>query len=229
MSVAWPSFVADDDHAVGNSAAPEGVQGGMGTQARRGSRSGVGAAVVATVLLTLGLVPLLPAPPAWACSCMETSDAEAFERAVAVFTGTVVGYHPPPMTDTWSSTDLAVWVFSVHEVKKGTVNRPTQEVASAVSGASCGLEIPEEQGTYEVYADVPSGPEAPDGALTATLCGGTRVAADQPVPDEQVIPVENGQTGPWAENPGGVALAVGAGAALAGLAGLVLWRRRPGR
>ncbi|MEX2621173.1 MAG: hypothetical protein WD250_13250 [Egibacteraceae bacterium] len=181
------------------------------------------AAAAATVLVAVALLAL-PAAPALACSCIEMTEEEALDGATAVFTGTLVEYRPPPTVT--SSMDPATWVFHVHEVHKGSVDRPRQEVTSAVSSASCGLDPPERRRTYRVYADA-----AGEGAaLTASLCGGTHIVADQPVPDQVEPPAPEGDgalrvTG----RGGGVMLVVGVGAGLAGaagLAGLVWWRRR---
>ena len=160
------------------------------------------------------------------CSCVQMSDEEALARATAVFTGTLVDYRPPPTGDTVSSMDPATWVFHVQEVHKGRVEQPRQEVTSAVSSASCGLEPPEGQRTYRVYAE----PGGQGGILTASLCGGTHLVADQAVPEELGPPTPDGDGELRVSSQrGGVMLAVGAGAgltAVAGFAGLVWWRRR---
>lgn len=175
--------------------------------------------MLAAVLLAL------PAASALACSCVPTTEDEAFARAAAVFTGTLVDYRPPPMSGSYSSMDPATWVFHVHEVHKGVVDQPRQEVASAVSSASCGLEPPDGQATYRVYADGPG----EGGTLTASLCGGTQVVADQPVPDQVEEPTSAGDGDLRVTSQArGVLLALGASAGLVAVAGVagVAWRRR---
>lgn len=181
------------------------------------------AAAAATVLIAAALVLVLPAAPALACSCIEMTEDQALEGAAAVFTGTLVEYRPPPTVS--SSMDPATWVFHVHEVHKGSVDRPRQEVTSPVSSASCGLDPPEGRRTYRVYADA----AGEGGALTASLCGGTHIVADQPVPDQVEHPAPDDDGALRVTSPRRVMLVVGVGAGLAGvagLAGLVWWRRR---
>lgn len=193
----------------------------------RGAR--LGAALVAvTVGLAGGMLVGLLTTPALACSCVALTDEEAFARADVVFTGSVVDYREP--LERSSSADLAIWVFHVHDVHKGAVSLPRQEVASAVSGASCGLELPGGRGTYLVHAD-DTGDDAPGGTLTASLCGGTHPVAALPIPDQEGA---DGPAGRQPDDQGGlsvdrVALVAAGGAVLAlvGLGGL-MWRRSGG-
>jgi hypothetical protein len=141
------------------------------------------------VLLTAGWVV---APSALACSCVPATAAEQLERADVVFVGTLVSrevVHPAP--GVVSSDDPAVHVFAVDAVLTGTVG-PSQEVVSADSSASCGLDL-QGDGPFLVYAAyLPGGPA---GQLTATLCGGTApvdaelVADGQAPADGEVTPV----------------------------------------
>ncbi len=129
-------------------------------------------------LLVAAVVPVIgvaaDATPAHACSCLASTDADAFARADAVFVGRLIGYEVPRRPT--SSLAPAVWKFKVRDVYKGKVLRK-QEVVSAVSGASCGLEIPE-RGTFLVFANTASSnriePRPAKGQLQANLCGGTR-------------------------------------------------------
>lgn len=215
---------------AGNPSASAGVGTGMDVVRRRGGRARRTPAAGAVVLLAACALLALTAAPALACSCVGFTEEEAFARAEAVFTGTVVGYEPPPTGPFSSSADPATWVFHVHEVHKGAVAEPRQAVTSAVSGASCGLEISEEQGTYKVFAD---GGGAAPGTLGATLCGGTYEVAAQEVPGEQAADERQ----PADEQSGGAAAAGGVGpvavaaggsllAGLAGFAGFLVWRGR---
>lgn len=130
-------------------------------------------------LLMLGLavpVVLAGAEPACACSCVPRSDAEAFRDAGAVFVGEVVSRRRDDGLFA-SSTDPVTYVFAVSAVHKGRVHE-RQEVVSASSGASCGLEI-EVGKRYLVFTDPTSSepdPSPGSGQLSANLCGGTRPA-----------------------------------------------------
>lgn len=73
--------------------------------------------------------------------------------------------------------DPALWTFEVDRVFKGDA-ATRQVVVSAISGASCGLEVAEGE-TYVVFAHRESRAYEPslDGAeLYAGLCDGTRLA-----------------------------------------------------
>ncbi|MPZ63901.1 MAG: hypothetical protein GEU93_22130 [Propionibacteriales bacterium] len=71
-----------------------------------------------------------------------------------------------------STMDPATLTFKVRWVHKGEAQR-LQQVETAMSGASCGLEI-EGDGQFLVFAN-----QTRNGAaLTASLCGGTRAIAD---------------------------------------------------
>lgn len=125
-------------------------------------------------------------PSAGACTCDSVTDQAAFETADVVFEAELVDYsydEDPDGDGLISSTDPAVWTFAVAGVYKGEV-RQTEDVYSAVSGASCGLEI-QPTGTFYVFADwiTADGAAAgyPIGDLTAGLCGGTRSIVDGPL------------------------------------------------
>jgi hypothetical protein len=147
----------------------------------------------ALVLLTAGWVV---APSAWACSCAPATTAEQVKRADVVFTGTLVSrevVHPVP--GTVGSDDPAVHVFAVDTVLKGTA-AAQQQVVSADSSASCGLELSGD-GPFLVHATDPPG--GPEGQLTANLCGGTAPADAELVADTQVLVgggVPDGPIGP---------------------------------
>jgi len=123
--------------------------------------------LVSCALLLAGWVA---APPASACSCAGGSTAGHLQRADAVFTGTLLSrevHHPAGGLA--SSADPAVHVFAVEAIHKGTAEAE-QQVVSADSGASCGLELAGD-GPFLVFATDPAG--APEGQLAADLCGGT--------------------------------------------------------
>lgn len=140
---------------------------------------------VARALLALFLVAglhLAAAMPASACSCFPAAERDDFGRASAIFVGDITAYTPPvPLLGT--SNVAAVWTFRVAEVYKGEV-AAIQDVASPVSGASCGWELPP-GGRFLVYASSDSGSVAspvPGVVLYAHLCGGTRAISEGPVP-----------------------------------------------
>jgi hypothetical protein len=135
---------------------------------------------VVVLLLSIGVVLGPSASPAAACSCMPTTDADAFARSDAVFVGEVIDYEPPPPAEVMSSGDPATWTFGVSEVYKGEVTT-VQQIVSAVSGATCGLEIPH-QGEFIVFATAAGGIERTgDGQYQSGLCDGTRSTADGPL------------------------------------------------
>ena len=132
-------------------------------------------------LLVLGGVHLANAAPALACDCSGITDTEAFGYADAVFVGELTRYNAPINPRT--SMDPAVYRFAVEGVYKGGVVAD-QAVGSAGDGASCGLEI-RAPGRYLVFASTETfNPEtrAEGVDLYANLCGGTRPAADAPIP-----------------------------------------------
>lgn len=143
------------------------------------ARVGVG---LVAVLAVAGFFVVGPAAgPAVACDCGGLSDADAFDRADAVFVGEVAGYEPPGDAEVMSSADPARWTFEVEAVYKGEVTA-TQTVVSEWSGASCGLEIPR-TGEFVVFASRSGSfsltPEP--GEYYAGLCGGTRSTAQGPL------------------------------------------------
>ena len=133
---------------------------------------------ISAIVLAAVVSQVWTAPPAQACSCSLVSDEQAYDAADAVFVAQVESAPSPPTEGAWSSIDPGVWTFSVTDVYKGDRLR-AQRVVSAISGGSCGLELPE-QGAVVVFARTePWGPpfeQSVDGAdLYADLCGGSRV------------------------------------------------------
>ena len=151
------------------------------------------------VLLLSGLLLLtgwVLAPSASACSCAPATPAEQVERADVVFTGTLVSrevVHPVP--GVVGSDDPAVHVFAVDAVLKGTASAH-QEVVSADSSASCGLDLSGD-GPFLVHATDPPG--GPEGRLTANLCGGTAPADDELVAQVQALAGGGATGGPAVE------------------------------
>lgn len=152
--------------------------------------------------LCLVSVPLVvwSAEPAAACSCLARSEPEQLADADAVFVGTatrVDGRQPGAES---SLIDPVTWTFSVESVVKGDVG-VEQQVMTAASSASCGLELSAGQ-AYVVFAS--ANPSKGAGPLQAGLCGGTRPA----VPGEQPAGLPVGSTPTHAPTE-----AAGAGAA----------------
>ncbi len=85
---------------------------------------------------------LVGAKAAYGCSCMPP-DAEAlFSASDGVFVGTLIEAPSEPTGLVASSADPVPYVFEVEAAFKGEITSPVT-VISAISGASCGLEMPE--------------------------------------------------------------------------------------
>jgi hypothetical protein len=153
--------------------------------------------------MAFAFVPILGISPAQACSCVSSDEKEHFQRADAVFKGTL-----PPGTQTGGGqSDTIMLTFDATRVYKGTVVAK-QKVRTSGSGASCGLEI-SGAGPWLVFATLPwEGEEkaapAADPAkqvYEASLCGGTRaIGADEDPsfgpgkPVEQPAPGDDGES-----------------------------------
>lgn len=198
---------------------------------------GAASVTMAVVVVLIAVV----AAPAHACSCVGSTDAEAFALSDAVFVGEVVDYEPPPARAAMSSADPATWTFAVSDVYKGDV-AATQEIVSEWQGASCGLEMPR-QGEYLVFATRTSFQmDVGQGAFYAGLCGGTRPVGPEPpaIAATASPPRAVTTTAPSAERepsqdapvtgdglaPGLAPAALATAAAAVALAAVVLLRRR---
>jgi hypothetical protein len=198
----------------------------------------VDAATVRRGLVTLLLAVLLSAAglllasPAQACSCAEATTAQNFAAADVVFTGTLLSREVDhPDWPVMSSGDPALHVFAVDAVYKGEAHQE-QGVISAAEGASCGLELTGD-GPFVVFAS--SDPGLPDGQYRSGLCSGTGLVDAavtaaledlSPGPPAAAPPID-GPAG--VQSPGNGALSavlLGAGAAVALLAGWVIVRRQ---
>ncbi|MFT5203165.1 MAG: hypothetical protein ACI9C1_002562 [Candidatus Aldehydirespiratoraceae bacterium] len=136
---------------------------------RRALSTLVAAAIIAVTLA-------LTAGEASACSCVGFTDQQAFDAADTVFLGEFADYAYEEDSDgdgEVASDDPAFWTFDVREVFKGEA-RETERITSAVSGASCGIEI-SKVGTFYVFANNRAD------TLKAGLCGGTRAADATPL------------------------------------------------
>lgn len=137
--------------------------------------AGTAALVLVAVVVTAG------GHTASACSCVGFADREAFGRADAVFTGTLVDIEELS-NENYSSTDPQRFMFEVTAVFKGRA-LAQQTIVTAQGGESCGLEVTG-PGPFIVFATTEdstvSGAER--GELYSNLCGGTRAIADGDVP-----------------------------------------------
>lgn len=163
----------------------------------------------AAALAALGVTQ---AGPACACSCVGTTDREAFARADAVFSGRLAD-RDEPWWPVGSGGDRVTLTFEVDHVYKGDVIS-RQRVVTARSGASCGLEF-FGTGPNLVFAQREgAGFDLESGQYEANLCGGTRTIADREVPSswQGTPPEQSPRQHPsdrWSSGPvalGGLAL-----------------------
>lgn len=170
--------------------------------------------IAVPALFLAAAVTVVPVSPALACSCAAPpSDAASLQSSDAVFSGELVDRHEPGLLEglgQQASSVPATFVFAVETVYKGRVAR-SQGVESARSGASCGLELPQGRRVL-VFAEATN-----DGALTAGLCGGSRLLESAEVPFADGRDPRPGT----AALPGGGGLPLAA-VSLAGLAVVVL-------
>jgi hypothetical protein len=174
--------------------------------------------VMAALSAVAGVV--VSASPAHACTCARASEAEYFRSADVVFTGTLIDRQEPPWRPVMSSGDPATLTFEVSRVHRGQAQR-FQQVETAMSGASCGLEI-DGSGPFLVVAD-----HVQDSStLTASLCGGTRAIADRGPPafGENYPPEPGGEVpdNSWTDTK----LATVMGSVVAVVLALAGWSRR---
>ena len=198
----------------------------------------VGAALTMPVLI--GGLLLVTARPAAACSCAVMSEAKKAAYADAIFVGTLIDRRiGQPSGAATISTQMAVWTFEVSRVYKGTVSR-RQEIATAMSGASCGLEL-SGPGPFLVFARRPNDPVAKSwwgdrqldpGQYVSHLCLGSRALSDGGEPTVDGPPPSSPAPAPSpapASSPGpaGVATGIGALAAVVAAAlGVAVLRKR---
>lgn len=196
-------------------------------------RGPVRVVLVAVSMVVAGVVGVVVAPSAGACSCGAADDTEAFDASDAVFSATSMERLDGRDGTDRGSADPVRYVFDVDRVYKGDVHA-TQSVVTAASGAACGLELTG-PGPFLVFAydpstypDDPAGRNAVDGELVSGQCSGSRRIADGgPVPvsfGAGATPISGsspvgGSTGawwwPWAPaGAAGVLVVVGVGMAV---------------
>jgi hypothetical protein len=129
----------------------------------RGSRVAIAFALGAALFVGSGLSP----EHAHACSCMQQSQRDAFEQAVAVFEGHVVELQPPPEAD---GTGQVTVRMKIVRAWKG-IESEEALVTTPANSAACGYTFA--VGTsYLVYAS------AVEGKLDVSLCSRTQQLAE---------------------------------------------------
>lgn len=116
--------------------------------------------------LAIGLLPVLGADPAYACSCIAASDKKLYRQADVVFKGKVTRTQYPPNYENDINASPIIYTMSASRDYKGRV-RPVMKIRTAGNDALCGISLG--RGPYIVFANRNS-----EGRLEANLCGGTR-------------------------------------------------------
>lgn len=164
---------------------------------------------IAALTVAILAVAFLPSSPAYGCSCIEPDAEQLFNDSDGAFVGRLV--EAPSFSGGFvSSADLAPYVFEVEAAYKGEITNP-MTVMSAISGASCGLEMPE-GASASVF--VWSEGEAWHGGLCSTM--GPEALLDGPFEAIEVSEAEQPagtSVARWALAGLGVAGAAAAGAA----------------
>lgn len=150
------------------------------------SATSVARAVIVSAM-TVTLVPVLGASPAFACKCAVSSDKVQYDRADVVFKAKLRKATPPTSdSEAQYGNGTRVYEFTPTRVYKGKVASP-QRVSTATSSATCGVYL-DGQGPFLVYAykrdaadRKQDGRNAPK--LGISSCGGTReVGAKEKLP-----------------------------------------------
>jgi hypothetical protein len=174
------------------------------------------AALVGSLALAAGAVD-----DACACSCV-APDADAYlERFDGAFIGRLVEKREVDRGGIWRTIDPAVYVFRVEAVAKGDLPQ-TLHVISAVSGASCGLEVPKDE-RIGLFLEREGGEWRSSLCLQVAAADLEQAAEDAGFDLRQPLAGTNG-TDDGGSSTGPLLLAAGAGVFLLAL-GLVLLRR----
>ncbi|PWK86364.1 tissue inhibitor of metalloproteinase [Lentzea atacamensis] len=130
--------------------------------------------VASVGVLTAALLVGVFVSPASACSCAIETEAEQYQRADHVFTGTVRqktverGHKADPFDD------LHRYAVRVHKVLKGEVPRHVN-VITTVQSAMCGIELTK-GAQYLIF----SFGDSSDRRVETNLCSGTRLVSQPP-------------------------------------------------
>lgn len=117
----------------------------------------------ALIILLIGSIVVIEASPAYACSCVPAAAAEIVAQGDAAFVGTLTAKDAPVQQGPFiSSGDPQVSHFAVETVIKGQLGSTT-DVTSAMSPATCGLELAVGQRTGLVL-------RATGGGWSSSLC-----------------------------------------------------------
>ena len=149
--------------------------------------------------IAIGVLPIVGADPAYACSCVQTDEQRRYDQATHVFKGTVLAAQGTATSADEVSTEPVVYTFDVISTYKGRVTDP-QKVSTAGNSAACGVEL-DGDGPFLVFA------QADGSELTMNLCGGTRPIGenDEPTfgrtPTAPAAPPGEAPAGPPAEAP----------------------------
>ena len=168
--------------------------------------------VIVIVLLTAGLLPL-GASPAFACSCAWNEVRLFVENAEHVVVGRLQDreYGRSDPGAPIYSAEAAYYTVQGESALKGDGVTSTFEVASAASGASCGLERMVVGRRYVFFM------QRDEAGLTASLCGGTGPATPAFLAEVESL------TGPGTALRDGPAAPAAVVALQAALAGLTFW------
>lgn len=132
--------------------------------------------------VAIGVLPIVGADPAYACSCVQTDEQQRYEQATHVFKGTVLAAQGAASTDGESSDAPVLYTFDVISTYKGRVTDP-QKVSTPGNSAACGIDL-DGDGPFLVFASRPpvGNAQTAGAELTMNLCGGTRPigANDEP-------------------------------------------------
>jgi len=152
----------------------------------------------------------LAAPTAhvFACSCIQTTPAEALNNAQVAFVGVVAAIDDPNTGPLVGSGDALRYTFAVESTLKGNP-AVSLDVLSSRSGASCGMEFAAAQ-RWRVFAYADE-----SGRLQTGICSGNELLAENaPIPAQTPAPP-----------PVALLLAIGALVVLASISAWAFTRR----
>lgn len=108
------------------------------------SATGLAGRAVLVSALTVTLVPVLGASPAFACKCVVSSDQQNYDRSDVVFKAKLRKVTPPTREEDQmpgpGSSGSRVFEFVPSRAYKGKVSTP-QRVSTPLSSATCGVQL----------------------------------------------------------------------------------------
>jgi hypothetical protein len=187
-----------------------------------------------------GAATVVVAGPASACTCTKSTLKDSFNRADAVFLGSL---ESPDEAGADDDSGRTLHVFRVQTVYKGTAHRE-QGVVTPAAEADCGLQFGAD-GPFVVFASSSAHlggggefTELTDGQYAVSSCGGTAPASvelEEALAGLASLPADPGLAEPPLAGAAGLELAsanrvlpgaLGIGAVLVLLVGTLLVRRR---